>query len=85
MSEALKARVLEFTEEIWHKGNLDALGDFIAGDYVRHTNPGSRERGVDVHGIQDSRQSIAALRAAFPDIHFADDDTMADGDKVVAR
>ncbi len=85
MSEELKARIMEFGEEIWHKGNLDALEHFIAADYVRHTNPGGREGGVDVHGIEDARKSIAALRAAFPDIHFANDDILVDGDKVVAR
>jgi len=85
MSDELKAKIFEFTEEVWHKGNLDALDDFLATDYVRHTNPGSREGGVDIHGIEDTRQSIAAMRAAFPDVHFANDDIMVDGDKVAAR
>jgi len=52
---------------------------------VRHTNPGGSEGGRDVVGIEDTRRSVAAFRAAFPDIHFANDDILADGDKVVAR
>jgi steroid delta-isomerase-like uncharacterized protein len=84
MSEALKKRIAEFTEEIWHKGNLDRLEEFIAPDYIRHTSQ-YREGGRDVIGIDDARKSIAALRTVFPDIHFDADDVLCDGDKVVAR
>jgi steroid delta-isomerase-like uncharacterized protein len=85
MSEALKQRVIDFTEEIWHKGNLDALDQYLASDYVRHTNPGGSEGGRDVVGLEDTLRSIATFRAVFPDIHFANDDILVDGDKVVAR
>jgi steroid delta-isomerase-like uncharacterized protein len=84
MSEILKNRIRQFTEEIWHKGNLDAIEEFIAPDYVRHTSQ-FREGGRDVHGPDDARKSIAALRAVFPDIHFDLEDILAEGDKVVAR
>lgn len=85
MSEDLKQRIIEYGEEIFHKGNLDAIKDFIAPDYVRHTSPGGREGGRDVQGPEDARKSIAAFRAAFPDCHFANDDMLVDGDKVVVR
>jgi steroid delta-isomerase-like uncharacterized protein len=84
MTEALKDRIRQFTEEIWHKGNLDAIEDFISSDYVRHTSQ-FREAGRDVYGPEGARKSIAALRAAFPDIHFDLEDLLAEGDKVVAR
>jgi hypothetical protein len=80
MSEALKQRVIDFTEEVWHKGNLDALDQYIARDCVRHTSPGGSEGGRDVIGIEDARKSISAMRTAFPDIHYATDDILADGD-----
>jgi hypothetical protein len=38
MSEGRMARTFEFTEEVWHKGTLDALADAIAADYARRTN-----------------------------------------------
>jgi steroid delta-isomerase-like uncharacterized protein len=84
MSEVLKNRIRQFVEEIWHKGNLGAIDEFIAPDYIRHTSQ-FREGGRDVHGPEDGRKSIAALRASFPDIHFDLEDILAEGDKVVAR
>lgn len=84
MSEELKAIVRRFAEEIWHKGNLDAIEEFIAPNYVRHTSH-YREGGRDVRGPEGARQSIAALRAAFPDVHFTEDGLLVDGDKVVSR
>ena len=84
MSEEPKAIVRRFGEEIWHKGNLDAIEEFIAPDYVRHTSH-YREGGREVQGPEGARQSIAALRAAFPDVHFTEDDILVDGDKVVTR
>ena len=84
MSEVLKNRIRQFVEEIWHKGNLGAIDEFIAPDYIRHTSQ-FREGGRDVHGPEDARKSIAALRASFPDIHFDLEDILAEGDKVVAR
>jgi steroid delta-isomerase-like uncharacterized protein len=85
MSEALKQRVIDFTEEVWHKGNLDALDQYIARDCIRHTSPGGSEGGRDVIRIEDARKSISAMRTAFPDIHYATDDILADGDRVVVR
>ena len=82
--EEMKTAVVNFTEEIWHKGYLGALDQFIAPDYVRHTSH-FRGGGRDVHGIDATRQSIASLRAVFPDIHFDLHDLLVDGDKVVAR
>ena len=84
MSEELKAVVRRFMEEIWHKGNLDAIEAFIAPNYIRHTSH-YREGGRDVQGLEGARQSIAAFRAAFPDVHFTEDDLLVDGDKVVFR
>jgi hypothetical protein len=57
MSEELKAVVRRFGEEIWHKGNLGAIEEFIAPNYVRHTSH-SREGGRDVHGPEDNLLSV---------------------------
>jgi len=84
MSEALKAVVWRFLEEIWHQGNLQVIDEIIAPNYVRHTSH-YREGGRAVHGPKGARQSIAAFRAAFPDVHFAVEDMLVAEDKVIVR
>ena len=84
MSEALKAVVWRFLEEIWHQGNLQVIDEVIAPNYVRHTSH-YREGGRDVHGPEGVRQSIAAFRTAFPDVHFTVEDMFVADDKVVVR
>ena len=84
MSEALKAVVWRFLEEIWHQGNLQVIDEIIAPNYVRHTSH-YREGGRDVYGPEGARQSIAAFRVAFPDVHFTVEDMLVAEDKVVIR
>ena len=84
MSEELKAIIRRVWEEVWHKGNLDMIEEFYAPDCVRHTSH-YREGGRDTQGPRGVRQSIAAMRAAFPDVHFTEDDILVEEDKVVAR
>jgi steroid delta-isomerase-like uncharacterized protein len=84
MSEALKAVVWRLLEEIWHQGNLQVIDEIIAPNYVRHTSH-FREGGRDVHGPEGVRQSVAALRAAFPDVHFTVEDMLVAEDKVIVR
>ncbi len=79
-----KAVVHNFIEEVWHEGNLDSIPKYIASGYIRHTNH-MRDGGREVRGLDGARQSIAALRTSFPDIHFTSEDVLVDEDKVVVR
>jgi steroid delta-isomerase-like uncharacterized protein len=84
MSEENKALIHRFLEEIWHQGNLDAIEEFIAPNYIRHTSY-TVSGGRDVHGPAGARQTIASVRTVFPDIHFTVEDMLVDGDKVIVR
>ena len=84
MSEDNKILVHRFIEEIWHKGYLEAIPEFLAPHYVRHTTQ-TESGGRDFHGLESPTQKIAMVRQAFPDIHFTLEDTMVDGEKVVVR
>jgi steroid delta-isomerase-like uncharacterized protein len=78
--ETNKAVVRRQTEELWNQGNLNVIDEIYATDYVRHDPESS--------GISNSeglKQLITAYRTAFPDIHFTNDDLVAEGDLVVGR
>jgi steroid delta-isomerase-like uncharacterized protein len=76
-----KALVRRFYEEVWGKGNLDAVEDIFAADYVRHDlRPGNPPPGP-----VGQKRIAADFRAAFPDLRMRIDLMVAEGDLVVAR
>jgi len=78
--EKNKALVREFFEEAWGKGNVAAVDEFMAADYVEHPRPSTLPRGTE--GL---KQLIASYRAAFPDLKAALDDIFAEGQMVAFR
>lgn len=66
--------------DVWNTGNLDAVGESVTPDYVRH-DPNSPE----VRGPDAERQLVAMYLAAFPDLHFTVEDLVAEGGTVAAR
>jgi steroid delta-isomerase-like uncharacterized protein len=81
MSEANKALVSRFYEEVWNKGNLEAADGIFAEDYVRHDlRPGDAPAGPE------GQKLVAGMfRAAFPDVHLGVEFMIAEADMVVAR
>lgn len=79
MSEQSKLVVRRAVEEVWNQGNLDAVDDIVAGDFVAHAPPG------ETHGREDMKSFYGALHEAFPDIHFTIEDQIAEADTVVTR
>ena len=73
--EENKAIVRKFIEA-YNNRNLDLVDDFVAPDYVDHTNNVNRE------GL---KQLIAMGLNAFPDWHETIEDIIAKGDKVWVR
>jgi steroid delta-isomerase-like uncharacterized protein len=70
----------EMAELFNHTGNLDAVEEVIAPNYVSH-EPTSGE----TRGIEGARQFAATFREAFPDLQNTIEDMVAEGDKVVVR
>jgi steroid delta-isomerase-like uncharacterized protein len=79
MSEHNKALMRRAVEEVWNRGNVGALEELVASDFVIHAPQ------AEIHGRAGARQYLAMLRAAFPDIHFTIEDQFADGDRVMTR
>lgn len=76
-----KELVRRSNEEIWDKGNLEYLDDYVAEDYVEH-NTASPE---PIRGPEGYRQNVEMIRGAFPDMSVTTEDLIAEGDKVVTR
>ena len=65
-----------FFDEVWHKGNLDAIPEFFTADCVLNGR---------LFGHEGMRQFVTTQRTAFPDIRLTIEDQIAVGDKVVTR
>jgi steroid delta-isomerase-like uncharacterized protein len=66
--------------DAFNRGDLSALDALITADHIDHT-----PYPVRTPGREGWKQTVAMLRAAFPDMQQTVDDLLADGDKVVAR
>ena len=73
--EENKALVRGFIEA-YNKRNLDLIDDFVAPDYVDHTNKVDREGLIQLFNMG---------LTAFPDWHEVIEDIIAEGDKVWVR
>jgi len=79
-TEQNKATTRRLLEEAWNKGNLGILDEYIAPGALNHdpNNP-------TAPGPEGVKQIISMYRSAFPDLHFAIEQEIADGDYVVHR
>jgi predicted SnoaL-like aldol condensation-catalyzing enzyme len=79
-AEANKALVCRFYEEI-DKGNLDAMDDMVAPDYLDHNPPPFPDL---LPGREGLKQAFKIFWEATPGYHRIEDQ-IAEGDKVVTR
>ena len=68
-------------EEVLNKGELDQVDTLIAAEYIDHNpvGPGGKS------GIEGFKQTVRALRFAFPDLRISVEQMIVNGDQVVAR
>ncbi len=79
VEENNKALVRRFVEEVLNGGNLDAIDELMAPDYLDHGTPTGKYAGREGH-----KRSIAKQRAASSDLRFHIEEQIAEGDKVVS-
>jgi steroid delta-isomerase-like uncharacterized protein len=79
-AEESRALVERVVEAVWNRGELAVVDALFAPDYREH-NP----RPGQPAGVEGYKRGVAALRAAFPDLHLALEDLVAAGDKVAFR
>ena len=80
MSEQNKVIVRRMYDEVVGQGKLDLIDELVDPDVVEHE---------EFPGIPPGREGVkeffSMFRSAFPDLQFAVEDMVAEGDKVAAR
>jgi len=79
-ADANRTLAQRFYEEVWNKGNLDAVTDLMTSDFVDHAAPPGFPTGPE-----GAKQVFIMYRNAFPDFRLSVEDLIAEDDKVVAR
>ena len=77
-----KTIVRRYYEQVWNRGNLAFLGEVVARDHEDH-DPAPLLRVA--WGRENIAQTVAAYRAAFPDLWFTIEEMIAEADMVVTR
>jgi steroid delta-isomerase-like uncharacterized protein len=74
------AVITRFLEEVINQGLLEQVDELVAVDFVElDPLPGQQQ------GREGLKEVIGMMRAAFPDILWVVDETVASGDRVVTR
>jgi len=80
MSTDNKIVIRTFIEEVINQGRLERTDEFVIEDFVElDPFPGQAP------GREGLKAVILQMRSAFPDIHWAVDEMVAEGDKLVTR
>lgn len=80
MSDANKAALRRFFEEVVSGNNLDLVDELVTPDFVWH-GPGGKE----VRGAAGLKQLVGTYLSAFPGMQLSVEDQVAESDKVVTR
>lgn len=71
-------RLRAYVREVWVEGNLDAIEEYVAPDYVEHNLSG---HNPDVEGVEAHRENVDQFVSAFPDLDLDVERVVADGDR----
>jgi predicted ester cyclase len=83
MSEANKALMQRWFDEVWNKGRADAIEEMFDEYGVAHGL--SDDPANPITGPRDFRPFHTLFREAFPNMMIVVEDMIAEGDKVAAR
>ena len=82
MSEANKAIVRRWFEEVWNQGREETVDELFAATGIGY---GLGDTEAPVHGPAEFKPFARNLRGALPDMRMVIEDIMAEGDKVTVR
>ena len=69
-----------YNDEVMNEGKVALIDELVSIDHTNHSPP-----GPDLHGTEALKQYVAAVRAAFPDLHFTVEEQIVVGDRVAVR
>jgi steroid delta-isomerase-like uncharacterized protein len=78
--EAMKGKIRWSGEQAWLKGNLDALDEVYAPDYVWHRPP-----FPDLVGLDGVKASMTDMRSAYSELRISDVEMVGEGDTIAYR
>lgn len=70
-------------KEVWDKGRAEAIDEMMSPDAIGHGLVD--ESGNEIRGAEAFKSFYKSFRGAFPDIRVIVEDTVSEGDKIVAR
>ena len=80
MSTEMNQQLLrEFVEEVWNRGRLERIPDYVSSDYVLH------HPSCPIRGVEALAGMIAQYRVGFPDLDLKVEEMLADGDRLAVR
>ena len=80
-NEQVRAVLVRYYGEIWNQGRLEVCDELIAPDYMNHSAP---LPGLPA-GPEGLKQTVAAARRAFPDLHYTIEDIVLGEEKAALR
>ncbi len=76
---AMKAVARRFVEEVFAAGNLEAIDELVADDFVSHTF------GITENGPEQLTAATKRVHESLTDVEFTIDDIVAEEDRVAVR
>lgn len=73
--EDQKTKVRRVTDEVYHKGNVNALDEIVATDFVAHQPP-----GPDIKGLDSYKRYATEARKAYSDLRFTINEYIGEGE-----
>ena len=78
--EAVKNKIRSVNDEVWVKGNLDAMDEIYSADCVLHSPP-----LPDVEGLEALKANVAGIREAYTEISLHYGGMVGEADRIAYR
>jgi steroid delta-isomerase-like uncharacterized protein len=82
VSEANKALVRRWFEEVWNQGREASIDELFSAEGVAH---GLGDSETDVHGPAEFKPFVANIRGSIPDLRIEVEDLLCEDDRVAMR